>query len=59
MYIFYWINFLGAKWSFQTNRGRFGDALAEMDDSIGQILTAVDELGVSRNTLVFFTSDNG
>ena len=49
----------GAKWSFQTNRGRFGDALAEMDDSIGQILTSVEDLGISKNTLVFFTSDNG
>ena len=49
----------GSKWSFQTKRGRFGDALSEMDDSIGQILDSVEDLGISKNTLIIFTSDNG
>ncbi len=30
-----------------------------MDRSIGRLLDAVDELGLSENTLVIFTSDNG
>ena len=51
--------FLGAKWSFKTERVRFGDALAEMDDSIGQILDSISNLGIANNTLIFFTSDNG
>jgi arylsulfatase A len=30
-----------------------------MDRAIGELLRALDELGVAENTLVFFTSDNG
>lgn len=30
-----------------------------MDTSIGEVLTAIDELGLSENTLLIFTSDNG
>ncbi|NXU54537.1 ARSA Arylsulfatase, partial [Turnix velox] len=40
-------------------RGPFGDALAEFDGSVGQLLQALEENGLSNNTLVFFTSDNG
>jgi arylsulfatase A-like enzyme len=36
-----------------------GDAIAEVDWSVGQILDAVDEAGIGRKTLVIFTSDNG
>eukprot|EP01094_Clydonella_sp_ATCC50884_P025709 TRINITY_DN6869_c0_g1_i1.p1 TRINITY_DN6869_c0_g1~~TRINITY_DN6869_c0_g1_i1.p1 ORF type:complete len:511 (-),score=111.70 TRINITY_DN6869_c0_g1_i1:61-1551(-) len=42
-----------------SKRGLFGDAVQEMDDSIGQIMAKLDEVGVLENTLVFFTSDNG
>jgi arylsulfatase A-like enzyme len=37
----------------------FGDAVKEMDWIAGQILDALDSTGVSNNTLVLFTSDNG
>jgi arylsulfatase A-like enzyme len=30
-----------------------------LDDAIGQVLKAVDELGIRENTIVVFTSDNG
>mmetsp|Transcript_16109 Transcript_16109/g.41007 ORF Transcript_16109/g.41007 Transcript_16109/m.41007 type:complete len:546 (+) Transcript_16109:47-1684(+) len=40
-------------------RGRFGDALAEMDFHAGQVLDGLEEAGASNNTVVFFTSDNG
>ena len=30
-----------------------------MDDSVGRILAALDELGLAEKTLVIFTSDNG
>jgi arylsulfatase A len=33
--------------------------VTNMDDAVGRLLTALDELEVSENTLVFFTSDNG
>jgi len=42
-----------------SDRGRFGDALKEMDHSIGRVLAAVNEAGVEDDTIVFFTSDNG
>ena len=37
----------------------YGDFMAQVDDSVGQILTAVERAGAKDNTLVFFTSDNG
>jgi arylsulfatase len=33
--------------------------LAEMDSNVGQMLDAVDTLGIRDNTIVIFTSDNG
>merc|ERR1712232_62127 len=42
-----------------SKRGRFGDAMAEMDKSIGTVLTSLKTAGVDDNTVVFFTSDNG
>lgn len=33
--------------------------IAQMDRSIGRLLDKLDELGLARNTLVVFTSDNG
>ncbi|KAL9983005.1 hypothetical protein ACROYT_G005126 [Oculina patagonica] len=39
--------------------GRFGDNVEEMDWSVGQIMAAVEELGLKENTFVYFTSDNG
>lgn len=38
---------------------RYGDAVREIDDSIGKILKHLQQLGISENTFVFFTSDNG
>uniref|UniRef100_A0A8C1L688 N-acetylgalactosamine-6-sulfatase n=1 Tax=Cyprinus carpio TaxID=7962 RepID=A0A8C1L688_CYPCA len=43
----------------KSQRGRYGDAVMELDDSIGQILAHLVSLGIHNNTLVFFTSDNG
>ena len=39
--------------------GRYGDNVEELDWSVGQILAAVQELGLKENTFVYFTSDNG
>jgi arylsulfatase A-like enzyme len=39
--------------------GRYGDAVEEIDWSVGEILAALEETGQADNTLVFFTSDNG
>ncbi|XP_038074048.1 arylsulfatase A-like [Patiria miniata] len=42
-----------------TARGTFGDSLAELDWSVGQVLQQLRDSGVADNTFVFFTSDNG
>uniref|UniRef100_A0A3B3CEY7 N-acetylgalactosamine-6-sulfatase n=1 Tax=Oryzias melastigma TaxID=30732 RepID=A0A3B3CEY7_ORYME len=43
----------------KSQRGRYGDAVMELDYSVGQILTKLQDLGIENNTFVFFTSDNG
>ncbi|TRY70082.1 hypothetical protein TCAL_16371 [Tigriopus californicus] len=42
-----------------SSRGSFGDALMEMDHSIGKIISALKKKNLLNNTLIFFTSDNG
>jgi arylsulfatase A-like enzyme len=39
--------------------GPRGDAIVEFDWSVGQVLTALDDLNLANNTLVILTSDNG
>lgn len=43
----------------KSQHGIYGDAVEEMDGSVGQILDALDTLGLADNTLVYFTSDQG
>lgn len=43
----------------QTTMGARGDAIAELDWSIGQILETLDKNGLTDNTIVILTSDNG
>lgn len=43
----------------KSRRGVYGDAVEEIDWSVGQILDALQSLGLAENTLVVFTSDNG
>jgi arylsulfatase A len=40
-------------------RGLYGDVVEELDWSVGQILQNLRDLGIEKNTLVIFTSDNG
>ena len=39
--------------------GLYGDVLAELDDSVGQVLDKLRDLKLDEQTLVIFTSDNG
>jgi len=43
----------------RSRRGVFGAMVECLDDNIGRILAALDELDLSRQTLVIFVSDNG
>ncbi len=43
----------------RSGAGLYGDVIAELDDSVGQILDRLDALQLADDTLVIFTSDNG
>lgn len=43
----------------KSKQGRFGDVMMEVDWSVGEIMKTLDEMGLTDNTLVIFTSDNG
>ena len=43
----------------KTGNGDWADVLTEMDFNVGQILDAIDRLGIRDNTIVIFASDNG
>jgi len=47
------------KFKGKSEQGLFGDVVMEVDWSVGQILNTLKELGLDKNTLVLFTSDNG
>jgi arylsulfatase A-like enzyme len=42
-----------------SDAGPFGDAVEFLDRSVGAILRTVDQMGITENTLVVFSSDNG
>jgi arylsulfatase A-like enzyme len=42
-----------------SGQGLRGDATVQLDWSVGEILAALDKHGVTEDTLVIFTSDNG
>jgi arylsulfatase A-like enzyme len=43
----------------KTTMGPRGDAIVQADWSVGEVLNALDRFGLSANTLVIVTSDNG
>lgn len=43
----------------KTGYGEFADSLAEMDHHAGRIIDAVKNLGIEKDTIIVFTSDNG
>ncbi len=47
------------KFAGTTKLGARGDVIAEMDWMTGQIMYLLDSLGIAKNTLVIFSSDNG
>ena len=51
--------FPGKPFQGKSADGPYGDWVEEIDWSTGQILDTLKELGLDKNTLVLFTSDNG
>ncbi|MCH2203171.1 MAG: sulfatase-like hydrolase/transferase [Fuerstiella sp.] len=49
----------GKQFQGKSQHGLFGDWVEEVDWSVGQILQTIGQLGLSDNTLIIFTSDNG
>jgi arylsulfatase A len=43
----------------KSNLGLYGDVVSEIDWSVGEVMRALEENGLRKNTLVFFTSDHG
>lgn len=39
--------------------GAYGDFVVELDHHVGRILRKIADLGIEKNTIVIFTSDNG
>ena len=51
--------YVSDKFKGKSERGIYGDVVMEIDWSVGQIMDALKKNGVSENTMVIFTSDNG
>ncbi|MEO1259595.1 MAG: sulfatase-like hydrolase/transferase [Bacteroidota bacterium] len=49
----------GETFAGKSTRGLYGDVIEEIDWSVGAVLKALRKNGLSENTLIFFTSDNG
>ncbi|XP_060039084.1 steryl-sulfatase isoform X2 [Erinaceus europaeus] len=51
--------YASAEFSGKSQHGEYGDAVEEMDWSVGQVLRTLDELGLASSTFVYFSSDHG
>ena len=51
--------FASSDFNGSTGEGLYADVITEIDISVGRILDALEKNGISENTIVVFTSDNG
>lgn len=51
--------FAGKEFLNTSPRGFYGDVMREVDWSVGQVIEALENNNLDKNTLVVFTSDNG
>ncbi|MFQ5345966.1 MAG: arylsulfatase, partial [Mariprofundus sp.] len=42
-----------------TGQGLYADGMVEHDGMVGQLLNKLDQLGITKNTIVIYTTDNG
>lgn len=47
------------KFTGSSDMGARGDAIAQMDWCVGEVVKHLEDLGVAENTLIIFSSDNG
>jgi arylsulfatase A-like enzyme len=52
-------SFAGRQFENRTDSGPHGDFIFELDYVVGELLKTVDDLGLTQDTLVILTSDNG
>ena len=43
----------------KSQAGEYGDYVQQVDDAVGKVLHTLDSMGLSENTIVIFSSDNG
>ena len=43
----------------KSGHGEYADMLVQTDAYVGEMLAAIDKLGIAKNTIVVFTADNG
>ena len=48
-----------AEFKGRSKAGEYGDYVAQVDGTVGEVVSALAQAGLATNTLVFFTSDNG
>ncbi|MFW5726125.1 MAG: sulfatase-like hydrolase/transferase, partial [Bacteroidota bacterium] len=51
--------FVSEKFDGKSGTGLYGDVIMEIDWSVGEIMKALDDNGITENTIVLFSSDNG
>ncbi|MDA9260371.1 arylsulfatase [Puniceicoccaceae bacterium] len=47
------------KWQGKSGLGKYGDFMMQTDDIVGQVVQALEAKGISDNTILIVTSDNG
>ena len=55
----HWPQYASENFAGKSANGKWGDAVEELDWSVGELMKTLKELKLDNNTLVFFTSDNG
>jgi arylsulfatase A-like enzyme len=50
---------LSERWKDKTKFGLYADGMQELDWVVGELLGKLDELDMTRDTIVIFTTDNG
>ncbi len=51
--------FASERFAGRSKAGKFGDAVEEIDWSVGEIVKGLKEMNLETNTIIFFASDNG